>query len=428
MTLRALSLTFTTGALALSASAAVDEKPASQDTSMELRLKRLESKNAQLEGMVTALAGDVEHFELRDVMPPVGDSEWGLGPAASKVYSVEQGLSIGGYGEFLFDAPAGGTDTADAQRVVTYFGYKFDDHWVFNSEIEFEHATTSSSSGATTSSGSASAEFAYLDYLHTDGFNARGGLLLVPLGFLNELHEPTTYLPASRPVTEQRIIPSTWRENGVGAFGNVSGVDYRVYVVSGLNGSEFTASGFRGGRQKGSRAATNDAAIAARADWVDTPGVIVGGSVYHGQSDQDLGGLPDMATTIVEVHADCKVGPWAFRILVARSHVSNAGAFNSITGENLAEEMEGSYVEAGYDILSTLAPESDQSLTPFVRYEMIDTQASLPAGFSASGGVDDAILTFGLNYKPIDQIVIKADFQDWDDGTDRLQLLIGYVF
>ncbi|MFT5052228.1 MAG: hypothetical protein ACI8QZ_003660 [Chlamydiales bacterium] len=420
MMFRTVILTITTVALSLPLSAAAVQETAVQDADLSLRIQRLESKNEQLEAMLLALAGDVEHFEMRDVMPGVGEGEWGLGPAASKVYGVQQGFSIGGYGEFLFSAPAGGTDTADAQRVVTYIGYKFNDNWVFNSEIEFEHATTSS--------GSASAEFAYLDYLHDDEFNVRGGLVLVPLGFVNELHEPTTFLAAARPVTEQLIIPTTWRENGIGAFGNVSGFDYRVYVVSGMNGSEFTASGFRGGRQKGSRAATNDAALAARVDWVDTPGLLVGGSAYHGQADQDLGGLPDMATTIIDVHVDWKVGPWSLRVLTTQSHVSNAGAFNLITANNLAEDMNGTYVEAGYDILTNIAPRSEQSLTPFLRWETIDTQASLPSGFSASGGVDDEILTFGLNYKPIDQIVIKADYQDWDDGTDRLQLLIGYVF
>ena len=111
-------------------------------------------------------------------------------------------------------ADSGKTDTFDLLRAILYFGYKFDDRFVFNSEIEFEHSTTSES-------GSASVEFAYLDYLFKPGFNVRGGLLLVPMGLVDELYEPTTFLGAKRPETERRIIPSTWRENGLGAHGSI---------------------------------------------------------------------------------------------------------------------------------------------------------------------------------------------------------------
>ena len=109
-----------------------------------------------------------------------------------------------------------------------------------------------------------SLEFGYLDYLHSEEVNFRAGLLLPPLGFINELHEPTTFLSAARPVTEQRIIPSTWRALGAGAFGDIGPFAYRAYGVTSLNGERFGAAGLRGGRQNGNRSAANDFAAVVR--------------------------------------------------------------------------------------------------------------------------------------------------------------------
>jgi hypothetical protein len=138
----------------------------------------------------------------------------GFGPAAAKVYKIQQGVSIGGYGEVLYenfaaerenDTASGVTDQFDALRAIVYVGYKFNDRLLFNSELEWEHGTTSQG-------GEASIEFAYLDYMLTPNFGFRGGLLLPPMGLVNELHEPPIFLGTTRPATEQAIIPSTWRE------------------------------------------------------------------------------------------------------------------------------------------------------------------------------------------------------------------------
>ena len=133
-----------------------------------------------------------------------------------------------GYDDTLDDGTdSGATDQLDFLRAIVYFGYKWNDHWLFNSEIEFEHASTEDG-------GEASVEFAYLDYLWKPELNARAGLLLIPMGFVNELHEPTTFLGARRPDVERVIIPTTWRENGFGLFGEAGPVSYRTYVVNGF--------------------------------------------------------------------------------------------------------------------------------------------------------------------------------------------------
>jgi len=371
------------------------QDPEQDEESTEERLRALEDQ-------FEALAGDVEGFELRDVMPPVGEGVHGLGPASSKVYHKDSGISIGGYGELRYKnfSKGNSTDEFDLSRAVLYFGYKFSDKWVFNSEIEFEHADETF------------VEFAYLDYLHQDSLNFRGGLVLSPMGLVNELHEPTTYLAANRSLTESYIIPSTWRENGLGVFGELGGFDYRAYLITGFDGAGFGGKkGLRGGRQKGSKALAEDIGVVARFDWTDTPGLLLGTSAYFGDAGQNQG-AGDMETTIVEVHADYRSGPFWGRALIADASVDDRDAGDMDLG--------GWYVEAGWDLMNK---NDEQSLYPFLRYEDIDTDVS-------AGGIQDTALTFGLHYQPHPQIVFKLDHTDYDDDADDdvTTFLIGYVF
>lgn len=402
--------------------------------SVEQRLARLEQQNKQLQEQVGALSSDVESIDLGGVVPPLSTAKRGVGQGAAKVYDVAQGLSIGGYGEFLFQQRSGRTDLADAQRAILYVGYKFDENWVFNSEIEVEH-------GSTSDAGSVSLEFGYLDYLASDAFNLRGGLLLSPMGLINQLHEPTAFLPASRPQTENRIIPSTWREMGIGAYGDLGDFSYQTYLMTSLDGANFSSSGLRGGRQRGSKAEADDWSLQQRIDYVGVPGLIVGGSVGYGDTGHDNlddtaptatppgpFAVPSMRTTILEAHADYRVRAWQFRALIATAKVQDAAAFNASTGNNLASRMTGYYGEVGCDVLNWLHPESSAQLTPFVRYERIDTQASMATGFSADRSKDNEILTLGINYKPIPQVVFKVDYENWDNSFDRFNVLFGYVF
>jgi len=397
------------------------------DEGLAERVEKLETENVELRRRIGLLADEVQRVDLGDVVPPLGESEYGLGPAASKVYSKDQGISIGGYGEALyrFYTDERQRNEFDFLRAILYVGYKFDENWVLNTEIEFEHASTGES-------GSVSVEFATIDYLINDTVNARAGLVLVPMGFLNELHEPPTFLSATRPETESRIIPSTWRENGVGVFGAVGGFDYRAYVVNGLDATGFSAGGLRGGRQKGSQAKAEDLAVVLRADYTDTPGVLVGGSVYHGNSGHRQAGLGDTATSIYELHGEVKYrGVWA-RALGAMAMVDDVSELNAANGfagdESVGEELNGAYVEIGYDVLNLVDADSGASLSPFVRLETIDTQADVPSGFASASGTDYDVFGIGINYQPIDQIVIKLEYQDFDPGDDRVNLVVGYVF
>jgi hypothetical protein len=243
----------------------------------------------QIRKQVEAITRELEELRLgRDVVVEADTGLYGFGPAASKVYKVPQGVSLGGYGEVLYenfagsredDLPSGATDRLDALRAVLYVGYKFNDKILFNSEVEFEH-------GSTEDGGSVSLEFAYLDYQVSPALGFRAGLLLSPMGFINELHEPPTFLGARRPETERQIIPSTWRESGIGIFGDAGQVSYRAYLVNGFDATGFGAGGLRDGRQNGAEAAAVNFGAVGRVDFAPVLGLTVGTAAYLGKAGQ----------------------------------------------------------------------------------------------------------------------------------------------
>ncbi len=410
---------------------------AQEAADLDRRLKALEeavakmqptAETAELRRQIEVLSQEVEALKNRQTeKPAAADTEtFGLGAAASKVYRSEGGLSFGGYGEFIYQNIDQRVNTADALRVILYSGYKFNDRVLFNSEIEYEHANTERN-------GEIEVEFAYLDYMLDPSANVRAGMILMPVGITNEQHEPTAFLGARRTQVESRIIPTTWSELGVGVFGEKGPISYRAYVTTALNSAAFTATGVRSGRQMASQAKADDLAFVGRLDWQPFEGTMIGGSVYTGNSGQELsyGGR----VTIAEAHADAKFRGAMLRGLAARGTIDDAAqinATNKLTGAaSVGDEFDGWYVEGGYDVM-TLFPRREMSLVPFVRYEDFNTQASVPTGFLRNPANDQNILTIGVNFKPIPQTVIKVDWQNVDNGAntglDQWNIALGYIF
>lgn len=393
---------------------------------LNLRMERAESR-------LNALGQNFESFALEGVQPQEAEPRYGLGPSASKVYRTEHGVSIAGYGEFLYENREGAIDRFDALRAVLFVGYRFDENVSFNSEIEIEHGTTGADSGTTDEGGEVGLEFGYLDWFLSPEVGVRAGLLLVPVGLVNEMHEPTTYLASHRSQTERRIVPTTWRAPGVGLHGEAGGFAWRAYAMTSLDGERFDSSGLRHGRQEGNREIAEDFATALRFDWIDTPGLLVGASVWHGQTGQDglttTGtAIPDLPTTVLDVHFDLKQGPWWLRGMWANAFLDGASAFDTATGAGLAERMEGLTLEAGFDLATVLFPESGASLFPFVRFESIDTQMQMPRGVMRDGTKKDEIWTFGAHWRPTEGVVVKVDYTLSQEDIDGASLLIGYAF
>ncbi len=326
------------------------------------------------------------------------------------------------------------TDEADLQRAVLYFGYKFNDRFLFNSEVEFEHAVTASDKD-----GESEVEFAYGDYLWKPQANIRAGLVLMPVGLLNEYHEPTVFLGARRNSVESAIIPTTWREIGFGVYGEAGPWRYRTYVTNGLDASRFAADGLGEGSGEGSQAKAENAAWVGRLDFTGVPGLLVGGSAFTGDSGQGLlnedGKRIAGRVSLFEGHVDWHWRGLQFRALGVRSRVDDAGDINRALGlegaDGIGKAQRGSYAEVGYDLLSLLAS-SRQRLIPFVRVESLDTQSEVPTGFERDPANDQHIVTFGFNYYPIDQLVVKTSFlrvrNEAHTGQNEFQIGLGYVF
>lgn len=408
-----------------------------QSSEIEQRLARLEAENAEFRRQMGVLADEQERLALGDVFTPIGPRVSGLAPAASKIYSTDQGLSIGGYGEALYSdfdssrddgSSSGRTDSADFVRLVTYLGYKFDSVWLFNSEIEYEHASTGAG-------GEVSVEFAYIDGMFSDAANLRTGLVLVPMGFINELHEPVTFWSVNRPNVERVLLPTTWRENGVGLWGDAGDFSYRAYLVNGFEASGFSASGVRGGRQKGAQALAEDFAAVARLDWQGVQGLVVGVAGYAGNAGQGQVGA-DVSTTIYEAHLDWRWRGLGVRALWVETSIDDVAQLNNFLGlvgaQSIGEEQSGGYVELGYDLAAAGLLGGGQALTPFVRAETYDTQAKTPAGFSSNAANDVDVLTFGVAYQPGPQLVFKFDYSNFDNGAgtgvDQFNVGLGFVF
>lgn len=391
----------------------------------------------ELERRLDAMSRELETQKTGSVMPAVPDEgRFGMAPSASKVYTVPSGLSIGGYGELLYQGKAatlqdgthvGSEKSADALRMVLYTGYKFNDHIVFNSEIEFEHGGYSDEHPE----GEAIAEFYYLDFLLTKALNIRAGQMLVPMGFINELHEPPAFLGARRPQVEQTLIPSTWHENGVGLHGDLPGnLSYRVYLMNGLQGSRFKAEGIADGRQDGNKANAQSLAWTGRLDWTPRPGILLGGSFYTGNSNQTGTGAA-LTTTVWDAHAEYRAQGFQVRGLYTRT-TNTAAAVTALDVTDPAREVGtqqwGGYLEAGYDVFRG----SRQALIPYVRYERLNAQQQVVAGVFADGSQDRTLLTTGVAYKPIPQVAVKADWTRDENrahtGRDQVSLALGYTF
>jgi hypothetical protein len=381
---------------------------------------------------VKALAEEVrrlkEELGLRDVEYA---SYSGMGPAASKVYFAPKGLSLGGYGEINYVNGLGaGTSQSDLYRLVLYTGYRFTDRIVFNAEVEFEHHDE------------LSVEFAYLDFLLRDEVSLRVGSVLVPMGFVNLVHEPAFFNGVFRPEVERRIIPTTWNENGLGVHGKLGAFSYQAYGLVGLDAFHDGEDGLqpqdwlRGARTGGGESPAETLAAVASAGW-DAGAWGVGASVYRGRAGQgvkdDLGTI-DATVTLLEAHAQASWRGLALRGLWSRGTLSDAARIAAVRGDPavLGSTVDGWYLEAAYDVLGTLGPDSGQALSPFVRWESLDLQAEVPTGIVADRSLAYGFLTAGVTYKPIPTVVVKADYQRKDPEagatTDQVNVGVGLVF
>lgn len=356
--------------------------------------QKVEATDAKIE------ATSVYLEEIKQVRPTAADGWF-------------QRTQIGGYGELHYNIAR--NDRIDFHRWVMYLAHDFSDRIRFFSELELEH-----SFAADGKPGEVELEQAFLEFNLSEMSTARAGLFLVPAGILNETHEPTTFYGVERNLVENRIIPTTWWEAGVGfAHRTPAGFAFDAAAHSGLKVPTSGGSAFaiRSGRQKAAEAEASDGAVTGRLKYTGIPGLEV---AVTGQYQQDLaqGALSEtIDATLFETHVDWKRGPFGLRALYARWDLG--GNAPAAIG---ADEQYGYYIEPSYRFATN---KGDVGL--FARYSAYD----LKAGGSAD--TKDSFLDVGLNFWPHPNVVLKGDvqFTDFADSSKDetiVNLGVGYRF
>ena len=414
---------------------------------------RAGAANATIEARITALEKEIAALRTASPVAAAGaaaavapKSANGFAPGASRPFVARGGLTFGGYGSGLYqkftehrdnDTDANLSNLANLPEAFVYVGFRFDAHWVFDASFGITDAAAGDGQP-----GQATVEFAFVDYRWRPSLGARGGLVLLPLGFLNEQHEPNSWLGARRPEVETRIIPTTWREAGGGLYGEAGeAFAWRAYATTGLDASGFEpATGVAGGRQQGAAARATDIALSARADWTpfrsDASGrLLAGASVVTGKTGQKEPGFPAGRFTLWDAHAEYRWHGLQIRALYAQSILGDAGeiseAIDPALNTAIGEKMKGWYFEVGYDVLQ-IAASTDQSVYPFCRYEALNTQDEVAPGLTPDLQNDLTVKTCGVAWNPIRPIRITFDAQNFENqahtAVDQVNLGLGWAF
>jgi hypothetical protein len=318
---------------------------------------------------------------------------------------------VSGYMDFHFNDPTGIVPaTLDFHRFVLLVSHRFSDRVRFVGELELEHAVVEGLERG----GELELEQAYLDFLVNPAINFRAGMILVPVGIINERHEPPVFHGVERPFVDTVIVPTTWFEAGAGVTGGFGqGFRYRLYAMAPLDATEFSAEeGLRGGAQHGSEAQVSHVALTGRLEHVGIRGLQTGVSFWRGNTGFNVPSV-HTAVRLVEVDARFSRGRFETRGQHARVFIAGAGELNDAmqrvngVNPNIARELRGSYLEAAYRILPS---GFSHEAAMFLRYENFDTQFQMPAGFVKLPQFDRDAWVVGATYWVDPDVAIKFDY------------------
>ncbi|MCB2206060.1 OprO/OprP family phosphate-selective porin [bacterium] len=350
---------------------------------------------------------------------------------AAVATAQESGTTVGGYGELHYNEPEGSAGgRLDFHRFVIYLDHQFNDWISFASETELEHTFVAAEEDAP---GELAIEQAYLELRPWERYGFRAGIMLAPVGIINLYHEPNTFHGVERPNYHRNVIPTTWREAGIGFFGAPAHtVNFQVYVVSSLKATGFSAGGgLRGGRQQGIESSTRNMAVTGRVEYMPLLGLSLGGSFFAGGADMGNAAFGDAAVTLFAGDVRYAVGNLRLRGEAAFISIADADMINAATESAIGDQINGWYAEAAYNFLPHIA-DSEQQLFVFGRYEMYNTQAET-TGFEAMDIYDRNDVTVGLTWLPSPEVAVKMDYQLFDDARDldargQFNAGIGYAF
>ena len=380
-------------------------------------LEKLESMQQQIDELKRQIAENEEKTNETDAkVEAVAEVMESAPPQVAKASRT----TIGGYGELHYNNlnakdPEKDVNMIDLHRFVLFFGHEFDDKTRFYSELEIEHAYISDSGGDTP--GEVEVEQAFIEFDLRQDLYARAGLFLIPVGILNETHEPDTFYGVERNDVESIIVPSTWWEAGVGMNGRFgSGWNWDMAFTSGLEMSTTGSNAFRvrGGRQKVAEALANDGALTGRLRYLGIPGLQAAVTVQYQFDPSQVSGDGLDSGTLVEAHVDYQRNGFGLRALYA--HWDFTGDAVEAAG---ADKQTGWYIEPSYRL--------NDKIGFYTRYEDVDAARS-----------QDKFNQWevGVNYWPARNVVIKFDYRDRSHDLDSqggrdftgIDLGIGYSF
>jgi hypothetical protein len=345
-------------------------------------------------------------------------------------------VTVGAYAEMLYNQPEGDNGELDVQRLVLLFGYRFNDKTQFVTELEVEHVEE------------IYVEQAFVNYNVANNVNLRGGLMLVPMGIINEFHEPTTFNGTERPAMDNAIVPSTWREIGIGVTGrfNDLSLGYQAYLFNGFKSTESDgaggfngflkgSNGLRGGRQKAIQSTIDSPTFSTKLDYYGIRGLRLGLASYIGrtQAADDVEELDGATIGVAMIGLDAR---YALNKFTARGQfiytsLKDTEDYNNLTGRDLGSAMQGWYLEGAYNLLPA---NKQQKLFAFTRFEKYDTHASTAGSLLENDAYDRTDITSGLTYHIAPGVVVKGDYQfrsnalDTDTVKNRLNFGIGVWF
>lgn len=348
--------------------------------------------------------------------------------------SQQRKTIISGYGEIHYTLNTKRqTSTATVKRVVLFVGHQFSDKISVHTELEIEDALVLGGEEG----GEVALEQAFLKFqLNKAGDYLVAGLFIPRLGFINENHLPNTFNGVNRPFTEQFVIPSTWREIGVGYFGNVSavpGLSYSVSLTNGLNSAKFdNGTGIAGGRQLGSEAQGLNLAVTGSVRYyyknfrVQASGYIGGSTALEKRVADSLfldAGPFANPVKLAEVNVEYTNNGWNVRALASYINISNASDINRAFANNTPESLYGAYGEIAYDLWYP-THQGEKSLIVFGRYEYMDLSADLPANAVQNGINQRQYLVGGITYKPVRGVAVKVDYVQRITGEPNENLIV----
>jgi len=417
---------------------------------VEARFRLLEERIRQLEAELAAVKGEAAPRrdpepppETQAAAPPLAPTPEVLpmaeviptaGAESDDFYAREFRMPFSGYMDYHFNKPEGEPGTADFHRFVLLFGHSFNRRIQFWSELELEHALVEGAE----ESGELELEQAYLDFLIHPKFNVRSGVMLAPVGLVNERHEPPSFNGVERPFVDTVILPTTWFGPGVGVHGDLGrGFTYKAYLMDSLDSSRFSAEeGFRDGRQKAFQSVMQNPAYTGRLEYHGFPGASFGASFWTGKTGFATPGI-NPRLTIFEFDGRGSLGPFDFRGQFAQTQMDQTGRLNSLlqrtagVNPNIAERMRGFYLEGGYHLLPN---RYKHDMVVFSRYENFDTQNRMANGFLPLGEFDQDALVTGLTYFPEPDVALKIDYtilrnqSSFIKARNGLNLGIGWWF